>query len=655
MSFFNKIRVPYADDKVAQLLFLVTLFTPLYIILPLPDPIELPKLTLWVITVGIILLILAYKKSTISTNLSKISLICIGLFFMWTVLSTVFSEDIINSLFGSTIRLTNSVLFIFLWSLWVFLISSVTTDKFKWLIHTVIVSGGLIAVWGVLQSFEIGFYSGLSPGVRSTAPSFLGNPNFTAMFLVPVFFLGLWSVVDTTSTRLKIFYASISALVAWGVIQFTSRGAILGFLAGLFVVWVLLLVIKRWKLFLTISGVIILVIVISTLFTKSVRPVDSQQLTTLSDQTTVERLLLWDFTVEYIKSNPWFGSGPSNFFLAYRQFDHPAMPLFGWFDDAHNLPLHIAATIGIPALLLLSILVANAVLMGLRSIWDNPQNSLFTIFCLAGLVGWLVASSFNPVTTANWLIFGLLIVGLYQGRSQVVRLPWKRWNGLIFVSIGTVLILVGVIMQLSDVLVWRSNVNYGEGDYQRGLVMARWAKLVNPANINSYENLLKNSSALGDYKTLEQTALAYEHLHPKSAGTLQKAMSAYYLMFRADGNTVSLSAFYELAKAYKSSFPNNVTTNQNLFYAYTGIGDYSKALRVAQENVVLDNKNAFSWFLLAKAYEKVGNPTGLVFALEKSFQLHATKSMALLLSEARNSASNGEVVPVPVVIPDRPW
>ena len=73
------------------------------------------------------------------------------------------------------------------------------------------------------------------------------------------------------------------------------------------------------------------------------------------------RMILWTNVGELIAQKPWLGWGPGE--LAYAHLSHLyAGPRFcEILDNAHNLPLHIAVTLGLPAALLFCGAVAAAV------------------------------------------------------------------------------------------------------------------------------------------------------------------------------------------------------------------------------------------------------------------------------------------------------
>ena len=72
------------------------------------------------------------------------------------------------------------------------------------------------------------------------------------------------------------------------------------------------------------------------------------------------RFAIWRDTLELIRQQPWLGVGLGNFNFAWSLTPLPHRPT-AFFDHAHNLPLHLAAELGVP----LATLVVGLLLWGL--------------------------------------------------------------------------------------------------------------------------------------------------------------------------------------------------------------------------------------------------------------------------------------------------
>ena len=68
------------------------------------------------------------------------------------------------------------------------------------------------------------------------------------------------------------------------------------------------------------------------------------------------RFAIWRDTLALIRADPWFGVGFGEFNFAWTLTPFPSRPV-AFFDHAHNLPLHLAAELGLPlATLVLALL-----------------------------------------------------------------------------------------------------------------------------------------------------------------------------------------------------------------------------------------------------------------------------------------------------------
>ena len=71
------------------------------------------------------------------------------------------------------------------------------------------------------------------------------------------------------------------------------------------------------------------------------------------------RFAIWSNTMELIKQHPWTGVGFGEFNFAWTLTPFPDRPV-EFFDHAHNLPLHLAAELGIPLAAAVIALLAHA-------------------------------------------------------------------------------------------------------------------------------------------------------------------------------------------------------------------------------------------------------------------------------------------------------
>lgn len=149
---------------------------------------------------------------------------------------------------------------------------------------------------------------------------------------------------------------------------------------------------------------------------KMVSEIKQATTTGVTDKMGSSRIAIWKMTLKLISRNPIFGVGTDNLkYGLYEDKDIRYNELYYFvershtvIDKAHNEYLHIAATIGIPALLIYLAFLGIIVLKNLKlSLKDNARFIL-----ILSIIGYLVQAFFNISTIGIaplfWLILGLI-------------------------------------------------------------------------------------------------------------------------------------------------------------------------------------------------------------------------------------------------------
>ena len=141
------------------------------------------------------------------------------------------------------------------------------------------------------------------------------------------------------------------------------------------------------------------------------------------------RLVLWANVMELIAQKPWLGWGWGE--LKFAHFMHPyGGPRFGEIlDNAHNLPLHLAVELGIPAALLLCgaplVFMLRARPWGLLTPGQQLGWSVLLVLALHSLLEY-------PLWYAPFQLAAAQAVGLLLGRRLIqpgwvsTQGPWAR-------------------------------------------------------------------------------------------------------------------------------------------------------------------------------------------------------------------------------------
>ena len=131
----------------------------------------------------------------------------------------------------------------------------------------------------------------------------------------------------------------------------------------------------------------------------------------ISDDLGTDRIEIWKMTIKLIKQFPIFGVGPDNLrsslaiycteeFYNYGKM-HLCIP-----DKAHNEYLQIAATLGIPALILYLVFIGFIIFPKMAKMFKNKTTLIFTICICSYLIQAFFNISTIGVAPLFWMILG---------------------------------------------------------------------------------------------------------------------------------------------------------------------------------------------------------------------------------------------------------
>jgi len=244
--------------------------------------------------------------------------------------------------------------------------------------------------------------------------STLGNSGVFGAYLIFNIFLAvyLWRDKEFIFWHKNILLGAMLGLQILVLLLTGTRGAWLGFLAGVFVFTFLLFVLrggKKARLYFA-GGLILAVLLAGSLFILRDRPFVKNNATlnrlasfSLSDTTSQNRLILWHIAWQGMKEKPVFGWGPENYATVNeRHFDDRLNRAEAWYDRAHNFIFDYGSTLGFFGLL--SYLSILAVV-----IWQIRMNAALT----ALFAGYLVQNLFifDSFVSFLMLFFVLAAVG----------------------------------------------------------------------------------------------------------------------------------------------------------------------------------------------------------------------------------------------------
>ena len=152
-------------------------------------------------------------------------------------------------------------------------------------------------------------------------------------------------------------------------------------------------------------------------FLNLARPGSVVNTVSFSDVNIQYRLGVWKLSVQSIIKRPWLGVGLGDFQLMFERERPTSIVAEGFFDDAHNLPLELAVTGGLPLAVLFFGLVAWGVFSALKRLYAKTDIEASVL--LSSLVAWLTASLFTPVPIACYLLLAVFIVACLPYKEQL--------------------------------------------------------------------------------------------------------------------------------------------------------------------------------------------------------------------------------------------
>lgn len=559
--------------------------------------------------------LLALSASEYWPKRSKI-LYTLGIFLVVIGLADLLGLSPIKSFWSNFERMEGYITMLHLGALYLVMSSVFKAREWRWWWNTSLSASALMIVYCLFQlagAFEI--HQG---GVRVDGT--LGNAGYLALYLLIHVFVAGRLLVTTKDATLKWLYGLLIVGQVTILYLTATRGALLGFVAGLFVIAVLNIFNKenlRIRRF-GIYGLVILVVLSTSFFLMKDKsfirenPVLGRLASiSLTQWKNEGRSFVWAMAIEGIKEKPILGWGQDNFnYIFAKHYSAQMYKLEPWFDRAHNIFLDWGVAGGI--LGLAAYLALYLVL--LLAIWKRParphesgaggENDLQFIE-RSVLTGLLAAYFFNNIFVFDNLMSYILFIALLaefgggvrkeenlQNISQEIKLTSWSWLAIV----ATVLILYFV--NIKPVVV-NTNLIKGLQSIQGNGTTAKAME---------YFEKAYNSSRLGRPEVVEWIASSAPTILG-DAGTPLEARNVYYIFATKTMEDINLALKddprYEMVAG---SF-------------YLSIGQFDLAIDHLNKAKILMPEKQQIYFSLGQAfYYKKDNRSALE-ALKQAYEL----------------------------------
>lgn len=632
------LRWPYREDFVFSALSLIVFFVPLAFTVNTYENFETIKFLLFVALLGIGLFAYVLNREKVEASVNFSFLAILGFFAFFALLAFAFSPNKFLSFFGYYPRYTNGLFFYLAFALFLFLLAAtLNRQKYFFLLKIFVFDSLLVSIYGLFQSAGLGLYSGLETDALVRAPSFIGNPNFSSLFILPALPLALVFMIQSQNLSRKLYYGLTIVVILWSLSVFASRGAVLGSVAMLGVFAAASFWQKALRKQLLWLGLILCVgFGFLYIFGPLARPSGLKDTFKITDSNITNRYYVWDLTRKAIAENPWAGVGFGNFYEYYQSHREPLTADQPSFDDSHNLFLFLAVTGGLP-------FAAAFIAMLFFSFWAlvfkaSSGFGLWPAALAAGLAGWAIAASFTPVTIPCFLVLGLLVCGqalFVQPSTIKFRMPLKvRWAAK---ALGLVMIIYSVLFMTAEFLFFQGLQAFFRKDYERSIKFTALAGSFYPLNpIYSLYRLGSEIKSRGD--TPEVIKGLQVFYNPNSVLFKLRSANLDFLLFLKTQKQVYAKSAMAKVKEVLDLNPNRAELHVRLaFYAYDS-GNQEQALASIKKALTLNARYFPAWLLYAKLYQEAGEAQKMLYGLEKVYKLYPNNVyLKNLLAQARKA------------------
>ncbi|MRS13123.1 MAG: tetratricopeptide repeat protein [Actinobacteria bacterium] len=442
--------------------------------------------------------------------------------------SAAFSVNRPSAFFGSYDYRQGLIMIVVLASL-LFLAVQLRGDGWgaRALASAVVIGSIPVAIYGLLQVFGLGFGDwGAPEWAIARGFSTLGNPDNYGGYLVFPVALAFGLAMSEERIRLRLAWWAAFGVVSVSVLLTQVRGAWLGVLAA-GVVGVVFLVRRRVKF--RHEDLVALAVAIVVLAGAGVWAGDSIQ-QRVADMFSGEsdagsgRMALWATGIRAAAERPLLGNGPDSFRFGYymaRGTDHEVLGGYRTVaDDAHSLPIMVAVTLGVPALLV-ALAFAASVFSGSGSVLfdrDSKRASTVEGAWFAAVIGHLVYLCFGPSSITTNLLLALgtgILLGLAAGAEKELDAGWVRWIGGGLAAIAAALVLTSSLSMVADHAFMRALNSEGDeavSAAESAIARSPWTYRYRALRAGLLGEAARHASAEGLLDAAEAVVVAYEDL-----------------------------------------------------------------------------------------------------------------------------------------------
>jgi len=646
------------------------LFLPIVILPPNFQPSDWTRVILFKIILTSLIAWLAYRffyKKDISLSLPKkglvfyLPLFTLFAYFIFLILSTIFSQDSLFSVFGSPARAGGLLNLLFFFVFVVFIAIFIKGEFWDRLIKINFIAGVLASLLAIVQYF--GLFGNIFLGFETGAtPSFLGNSTFLAIYTLFLAFSSFTFFLLEEQKKKKLIYGGLFLLFLFTIFVSGSRAAYIGILIGFtfyflfypkeliesqnkLIKWITK---KRLSIF-KIAFVIFMLLILSLVAYVNITPKfpvfieNNEKLSyfihnrlsfkTVAKDLAGTRLSAWKITTNAIKEKPILGWGPENFHIGFEKYFDPTLPPSLqrlWWDRPHNVFLETAVNYGIIALILY-ITFWIVLLWQLQKIKRaekdadyRVENTLRAHGVQATFIGYLIVLFFNFDSFSTYLIsFFFIGYAFYLISSKTEKIiirpfvksvPFKKIFIVIFLVIISLFFWFWNIKPLyfNEKMVFTKNLSESK-QCKKAFQSANntdWSKsgIIRPYTALDYSDVVRSCTFAEPDKEVEYSKKAISLL--KTASQLQTKYSRTWFFMGAftnvlaarEGNKDNKNKILAEARNHLNKAIELSPKRQEFFLEmeknYLLAEDYKTMEKMAKDCIKIDsNRGECYWYL----------------------------------------------------------
>ena len=583
----------------------------------------------------------------------------------WTVtlftlafgLTTFTSINFYQSFFGTLERMGGWFSFVHFWIFFA-IASAVLKKREDWIafIKISLAVSLLSSFYGFLQKTDIQWVIG--SGGRAKIFGTIGNPALFAGYAVVNAFLALMLYFKPgNSSNEKKFYAAVFLIDAFAVLLTGVRGSVLGVAVGVILFGFLYsinlgsLKVRKYSVYFLVLTVIAVGVLYSFRNTDFVK--NNQYLSRYADispkaRTVQTRALAWQ--AGFDGWNDSFktiilGWGPEMFNVPFSKHFNPDFLSLGsetLFDRAHNQFLEVLFTMGLAGFLAY-VLTCIYSFKGLNKLNSSREDRIFKIGLISTLTAYMIHNSFIFDTSANYLMFFIVLGFINLLTIADNRLPpaalmtikpkiaLANFAGVVLaVAAAFSIYFFEIVPAKANYTTTRAIVASWSGNHD--LAFEKFKEAMSYETFGKYEIrhrygqyiLEKSNNQKIDEKTKERLLAALENIKKNADESPLDYLPYLYIsrVYIMLGKPDPASSYNDLAlensfKALEIS-PTFVRTYYEIAQAYLNKKDYRKAIEWFEKVVELNPKVGLSHWYLGITTAQAGDFQRAAEIIEKS-------------------------------------